>query len=299
MVCQKCGAQLFEDDAFCGECGAKVEKQEDTFKKRTCPKCGAELLNDDVFCGSCGTRLEEDNKPKGKTCRTCGAELLEGDMFCGVCGTRVNEKESEPVEEPPKHVDVNPDAKKEKKELYRLTINREKSFVGSLVALKIRIDEKEVGKVKNGATLFTSVPEGSHKIYVNDQEIATLNITADTTAEVAFAGPNTFTIKNVEVGGKKQALGENKGAKKSLVSSTKSCWTAVIIFPIISVLLAYFAGLIIHPVAYGFLIGYAILNIFGIKKHESTPETKSLMTQNIIIMVIAIVEMIVAALLTV
>ena len=269
MVCQKCGAELLEDDVFCGECGTKVEKKEETSKKRFCHSCGAELLEDDIFCGECGTK---------------------------VLGASEEKKE---IEETPKHVDINPDAHKEKKDLYRLTINREKSFVGCLASLKIKIDDKEVGKIKNGATLFTSVPEGSHTIFVNNQEIATLNITADTSVEVAFSGPNMFTLQNIEVGGVTQNIVENRNSKKGISASTKSCWTAVILFPVISLILAYTVQLIVHPIAYGFLIGYAIINIVGLKKYEKTQETQSLITQNIIIIAIAIGEAILATFMTV
>lgn len=52
--CEKCGAQLSDSAAFCGQCGAKVIQQP---AKKICPGCGAEAPADMVFCDRCGTRL--------------------------------------------------------------------------------------------------------------------------------------------------------------------------------------------------------------------------------------------------
>lgn len=57
MLCQKCGAELQDNAAFCMECGSKVER------KTVCQKCGAELQENAVFCMECGTKVNEVKEP--------------------------------------------------------------------------------------------------------------------------------------------------------------------------------------------------------------------------------------------
>lgn len=57
MLCQKCGAELQDNAAFCMECGAKVER------KVICRKCGSELQENAVFCMECGTKVNTAEEP--------------------------------------------------------------------------------------------------------------------------------------------------------------------------------------------------------------------------------------------
>lgn len=46
--CQKCGAALSEDSAYCEECGAPVVNR--------CPKCNKEIGYGKKFCKYCGEK---------------------------------------------------------------------------------------------------------------------------------------------------------------------------------------------------------------------------------------------------
>ena len=63
---------------------------------RCCEKCGAELAKDAAFCSGCGAVVPKPVAPAGKFCTGCGAQLAEGMRFCTSCGTPVPVME-EPV----------------------------------------------------------------------------------------------------------------------------------------------------------------------------------------------------------
>ena len=70
MICKQCGAQLPEGSAFCGACGAAVEKP------GFCVRCGAPLQEGAAFCGACGADQNpapQPPKPKKKTARWLAA----------------------------------------------------------------------------------------------------------------------------------------------------------------------------------------------------------------------------------
>jgi hypothetical protein len=50
--CPSCGEHVNDLDAFCGGCGAKVER------KPVCRSCGFEPSKPDVFCRRCGSKVE-------------------------------------------------------------------------------------------------------------------------------------------------------------------------------------------------------------------------------------------------
>ena len=52
---------------------------------RLCSECGAELSEDDLFCGRCGAPVRKVTR-----CPSCGAEAQEGDRFCRKCGSPLN-----------------------------------------------------------------------------------------------------------------------------------------------------------------------------------------------------------------
>lgn len=49
-----------------------------------CPSCGSEICADDAFCGSCGKRREKE-----RVCPSCGRVASDNDRFCRKCGNRV------------------------------------------------------------------------------------------------------------------------------------------------------------------------------------------------------------------
>lgn len=57
--CPKCGAAVMEGDAFCQNCGEKLEQVPNPIAAgKKCPSCGAACSDDAVFCMSCGTKLK-------------------------------------------------------------------------------------------------------------------------------------------------------------------------------------------------------------------------------------------------
>lgn len=64
-----------------------------------CPQCGRPVEEGDAFCMNCGTRLDpsmfvRDEPPVEEasdhaTCPNCGAEVTPGNKFCGSCGSPI------------------------------------------------------------------------------------------------------------------------------------------------------------------------------------------------------------------
>ena len=62
-----------------------------------CPKCGNPVEEGDAFCMNCGTRLDPslfvheeppvEEAPAHTTCPNCGADVTPGNKFCGSCGS--------------------------------------------------------------------------------------------------------------------------------------------------------------------------------------------------------------------
>jgi len=89
-TCQKCGAQMSDEQLFCVVCGTKAEAapvKEEAPAGKTCAKCGAAMEDDQVFCVMCGTRAGEEARKN--LCPNCGKELLDGAAFCIGCGTKL------------------------------------------------------------------------------------------------------------------------------------------------------------------------------------------------------------------
>lgn len=85
IVCPNCGALNKQDEAFCVNCGLKLEIDE---PKKYCPDCGAENPSDAVFCTKCNWSFE-GGKPDSVekwTCRFCGCDNDVEDAFCSTCG---------------------------------------------------------------------------------------------------------------------------------------------------------------------------------------------------------------------
>lgn len=67
VCCEKCGAEVTGNAAFCSSCGAPmpVVKPVETEEKAAakCSKCGAELAPDTKFCTTCGAPVEAPAAP--------------------------------------------------------------------------------------------------------------------------------------------------------------------------------------------------------------------------------------------
>ena len=54
MKCVRCGANLFEGDSFCRQCGEHIKKNNDFM---ICRNCGAKISAASKYCSNCGVNL--------------------------------------------------------------------------------------------------------------------------------------------------------------------------------------------------------------------------------------------------
>ena len=180
---------------------------------------------------------------------------------------------------------------------YKLTLCRKKSFVGSVVALDVNIDNQKVGTIKNGETLELDITAGSHTIYLSKESLlvsvdpnnaVNIEVNSDITADVVLFGANNFGITNISG----QGINVDKeGTQKYFEKNKKkSNLTLVIsiIFPIVSVILFISSKLYITPWVYGIVIGYAIVNLVGLKTQKGNEHYKSNIFKNILAIIISI-----------
>lgn len=101
--CEKCGAEVANNVAFCSSCGAKmvrgsnVERDENLIK---CSGCGVMVNKNVKFCTSCGKRLyvqqdvtlnygvSAEPIKNVNICSNCGAEMKPNAAFCTRCGNK-------------------------------------------------------------------------------------------------------------------------------------------------------------------------------------------------------------------
>ncbi len=89
VICPNCGTLNPDDEAFCVNCGLKLEIEE---VKRYCPNCGAENAADSAFCFKCRYSFEgeaPDTQEKW-TCPNCEHSNEKDDLFCTNCGQKRN-----------------------------------------------------------------------------------------------------------------------------------------------------------------------------------------------------------------
>ncbi len=123
--CEKCGAALSPDAAFCSSCGTAIPKpQTEPAPSSFCSGCGAPLSADIRFCTNCGkpvqlkvevpaveeapvvegasveeievtVELSQDEAPEEKPtedafkfCSICGAKVPQSVIFCTNCGNK-------------------------------------------------------------------------------------------------------------------------------------------------------------------------------------------------------------------
>ena len=168
---------------------------------------------------------------------------------------------------------------------FKLTLKRQKNFVGCLVDFDVYIDNIKVGKIKNGEILVLEVDAGVHEISIHKKNPTKVTITGDTTADVVVFGSNNFGITNINGEGFIQNNGIEKNKK-----STRTVLVLSILIPAISLIMFYITGYYLKIWVHGIIVGYAIVNIFGLKNFKQFEEYKSILIKNIISIIISIVS---------
>lgn len=59
LRCEKCGAEVPRDSAFCSTCGAQIVQDKEPADTARCEKCGAPITGWMRFCTSCGNPLPQ------------------------------------------------------------------------------------------------------------------------------------------------------------------------------------------------------------------------------------------------
>jgi ribosomal protein L32 len=112
-VCPKCGSENI-NDGVCGDCGAKVEAEEEPEEEKAsdkvCAECGGDI-GEDGACKECGAKPgkeeekpEDEKGPNKPTCPECGGDSIT-DGICDDCGEDVGTTEEDDEEEE-KSIDV-------------------------------------------------------------------------------------------------------------------------------------------------------------------------------------------------
>ncbi len=180
----------------------------------------------------------------------------------------------------------------------KLTLTREKSFVGCLVSFKIYIDNEKVGKIKNGKTLVLDVTPGQHVITINKKNPVTVMIMGDSSADVVIFGSNSFGITNFKDSNNSNS---NNITDDRTLNRCKSSADFLLYFsiflPILSVIMYLVTNheYILGFYFYSILIGYFIINIYGLKNIRKSykKEYTSLLIKNCIACFISVVSLIV------
>ena len=101
IPCEKCGALLPSEAAFCSSCGAAVVRQAiPSANHLVCSSCGAKYDKDACFCYVCGQPIEVastetheaiEDAPAAvtMTCPDCGASVDDEQIFCAECGYKL------------------------------------------------------------------------------------------------------------------------------------------------------------------------------------------------------------------
>ena len=265
MFCKKCGSQINENDQFCRNCGEKVNNLESNYQGQ---------VNNNTF-------IELDNN-------------LESQVNNNNLGNNYqNQINNNLMNNTFTNLDNNISRN------YKLILNRKKNFVGSLAKFNIYIDNQLVGKIKNGQTLELEVSGGNHQISINKNNSVNININRDTTADVVVYGVNNFGISNVNG----ETINNNNINTNNnyIIKNEKSTNSVLIasIIPIISVIMFFTISYYITFWVYGLVIGYAIVNISGLKNQKGSANYKKLLTKNIIAIIISAIILLLTAYITI
>lgn len=214
-------------------------------------------------------------------CSKCGFQNNQGEVLCKQCGAELGNIQQ----------NVN-------NGIYKLTLTRQKAFVGSLVKFKIFIDDNQVGTIKNGETVTLNVSSGNHILSLNKTLNQNINISSDTFADVVIIAGNRFGLSNIRNNNgqsteNNELYTENvnkiiKAAKGPLIFS---CLCIAITF-----ILLFTVGKVIAPWMYGISIGYTVINLSSIKKFKQSLNDKytSLITLNVISIIVSVIGFIIS-----
>ncbi|MBQ9012267.1 MAG: hypothetical protein IJ105_03800 [Bacilli bacterium] len=172
---------------------------------------------------------------------------------------------------------------------YKLTLTRKKSFVGGMVGFDIYIDNVKVGKIKNGKTVELEITGGEHIISIHKNNPVSINITKDTTADVVVFGANNFGITNINGQGTESNNSINNNYIEKNNKKTNMTLIISIILPIVSLILFILLKSYITPWVYGLVIGFAIVNMVGLKNFKDNEKYKSLLIKNLIAIIISLI----------
>lgn len=230
-------------------------------------------------------------------CSKCGFQNNQGEMFCKQCGAKL-ENNNQQMNNFYNQQNVNVNTQNYNNGTYKLTLTRPKGFVGSLIKFKIFIDDNEVGTIKNGETVVLNVSYGNHTISFNKTMNQNINISGDAIADVVVIAGNKFGLSNIRDNNGLNIQNNELNATNAdrIIKSAKgplifSCTCIVITF-----VLLFTAKRVISPWIYGISIGYSIINLSSIKKHKQllNDKYKSLITLNIISIVVGIIGIIIS-----
>lgn len=123
VKCEKCGADVPIQSAFCNSCGAPMPKRNTETKADPnsviCSKCGSSVKAGMRFCTCCGNVMDSIPAPVEKqaatgstqapveiqitkVCPQCGEEETDPEsFFCNSCGTRLINKEDFSAQDQP------------------------------------------------------------------------------------------------------------------------------------------------------------------------------------------------------
>lgn len=87
-----------------------------------------------------------------KICRQCNSKLEEGLKYCPHCG--LNQENGSATSS--KSTEFTP----------TIEVFRESSLVGCLLSFRVFVDDKEIGRVKNGEKKRFQIGPGLHEVYV-------------------------------------------------------------------------------------------------------------------------------------
>ena len=239
-------------------------------------------------------------------CNNCGFQNNPGDMVCKQCGTPLNNNQPNQFNQPDQNMNMNMNnnmnmdmnmnnnnMNMNSNGTYKLTLNRPKNFVGSLVKFKIYIDNNEVGTIKNGETVVLDVAAGNHTISFNKTMTQNITITSNTSADVTVMGGNQFGLSNIRdsSGTSIQSNEMNNDSANRIITSAKgplifSCACILITF-----VLLFTVKMVVSPIVYGFSIGYSCISLHSIHKNKQLINDKynSLLILNVIAIVVSII----------
>lgn len=100
--CEKCGAEVADNSAFCSSCGAQMPKKAAPVDENMvqCPGCGQMISKNMRFCTNCGRPMSAPepvatpepvvvSETAARRCPQCGSEVDNDSVFCTECGTRL------------------------------------------------------------------------------------------------------------------------------------------------------------------------------------------------------------------